>query len=201
MLPASPSPASHRFMFLTRFSIARLLLLGTALLPASLPAADWPRWGGRDDCNMVSEEKGLPESFVPGRKSPQGSGIDMRTTRNVKWVARLGTQTYGTPTVANGRVYIGTNDEDLQDRRIRPTRGGLVMCFDEATGKLLWQLIVPPFQTNPAEFNFDNMGLGVCSSPTVEGDRVYLVTNRCEVVCLDVHGLADGNEGPFSDEG
>ncbi len=188
-------------MFRTRFSIFPLSLVCTALLTTSLHAADWPRWGGRDDCNMMSEEKGLPESFLPGKKSPQGAGIDMRTTQNVKWVARLGTQTYGNPTIANGRIYLGTNDDGLQDPRVHSTRGGLVMCLDEATGKLLWQLIVPRFQTNLPEFNFDNMGLGVCSSPTVDGDRVYLVTNRCEVVCLDVHGLADGNHGPFTDEG
>jgi outer membrane protein assembly factor BamB len=171
----------------------------TALTPLS--AADWPRWGGRDDCNMISTEKGLPESFGPGKKSPQGAGIDMATTRNVKWVARLGTQTYGNPTVAGGRVYVGTNDETLQDSRVRSTRGGLLMCLDEASGRLLWQLIVPKFETNVSSFNFDNMGLGVCSSPTVDGDRVYLVTNRCEIVCLSVRGLADGNEGPFTDEG
>ena len=179
-------------MFLTRFAIFPPLLLCMVLWASGAHAADWPRWGGRDDCNMISAEKGLPESFVPGKKSPQGTGIDMRTTQNVKWVARLGTQTYGNPTIANGRVYLGTNDEDLQDPRVRSTRGGLVMCLDEATGKLLWQLIVPKFQTNLSNFNFDDMGLGVCSSPTVDGDRVYLVTNRCEVVCLDVHGLADG---------
>ena len=45
------------------------------------------------------------------------------------------------------------------------------------------------------------MGLGICSSPTVDGDRVYLVTNRCEVLCLDVHGMANGNDGPLRDEG
>lgn len=164
-------------------------------------AADWPQWGGRGDHNMVSDEKGLPESFVPGKKSPQGTGIDLATTENVKWVARLGTQTYGTPTIAGGRIFLGTNDETLQDSRISSTRGGLVMCLDEATGKLLWQLPVPKFQTNLHAFNFDDMGLGVCSSPTVDGDRAYLVTNRCEVVCLDVYGQANGNDGPYREEG
>ena len=56
-------------------------------------------------------------------------------------------------------------------------------------------------ETNDPNFNFDNIDLGICSSPTVDGDRVYLVTNRCEVVCLDVHGMANGNDGPFTDEG
>jgi outer membrane protein assembly factor BamB len=34
----------------------------------------------------------------------------------------------------------------------------------------------------------------------VEGNRVYLVTNRCEVICLDIDGMANGNDGPFKDE-
>ena len=181
--------------------LLRVAFFALLLSPLSLHAADWPRWGGRDDCNMVSDEKGLPATFTPGKKRPDGSGIDMATTQNVKWVARLGTQTYGNPTIAAGRVYLGTNDEALQDPRVRSTRGGLVMCLDAGTGKLLWQLIVPRFQTNDPTFNFDDMGLGVCSSPTVDGERVYLTTNRCEVVCLNVRGLADGNHGPFCDEG
>jgi hypothetical protein len=31
----------------------------------------------------------------------------------------------------------------------------------------------------------------VSPSPLVEGDRLYYVTNRCELVCLDTKG--DGN--------
>jgi outer membrane protein assembly factor BamB len=171
------------------------------LLPASAGGADWPQWGGHSDRNMISGEKGLPESFKPGKKSPQGAGIDLATTENVKWIARLGTQTYGNPTISGGRVFLGTNDEAFDDPRLHSTRGGAVLCLDEATGKLLWRLAVPRFETNEPTFNFDNMGLGVCSAPTVEGDRVYLVTNRCEVLCLDVHGQAGGNRGPFQAEG
>src|SRR5207249_3088730 len=29
---------------------------------------------------------------------------------------------------------------------------------------------------------------GICSSPVVEGDRLYYVSNRCELVCADVNG-------------
>jgi outer membrane protein assembly factor BamB len=43
--------------------------------------------------------------------------------------------------------------------------------------------------------------LGVCSSPTVDGDRVYVVTNRCELLCLDTNGMANGNDGTFKNEG
>jgi outer membrane protein assembly factor BamB len=34
----------------------------------------------------------------------------------------------------------------------------------------------------------------------VEADRVYIVTNRCEVLCLTTEGLAKKNEGPFTNE-
>jgi outer membrane protein assembly factor BamB len=173
---------------------------GLLLLPA-LMAADWPQWGGRGERNMVSDEKGLPATFDPGRKSPQGGGIDQATTGNVKWVARLGSQTYGTPTVADGRIYVGTNDDGLQDKRLSPTQGGRLMCLDEATGKLLWHLVVPRFDCRPRPVNFDDMNLGLCSSATVEGERVWLVSNRGEVLCLSVRGLAQGNQGPFTDEG
>ena len=167
----------------------------------SLEAADCPRWGGSDACNMVSAETGLPETFEPGRKSPSGGGIDMATTKNVKWVVKLGTQTYGNPTIARGRVFVGTNDEDLDDDRFTSNRGGVVKCLDEATGKLLWQLVVPKRVGMPKGMLFDHLSLGVCSAPTVDGDRVYLVTNRAEVVCLDVLGMANGNDGPLVDEG
>jgi outer membrane protein assembly factor BamB len=150
---------------------------------------------------MVAYEKGLPDFFVPGEKKTNGSGIDLATTRNVKWVARLGSQTYGNPTVANGRVFVGTNDFAIADPKYQSTRGGMVECFDEATGKLLWKLVIPRKETKDPNFNFDNLDLGVCSSPTVDGDRLYLVTNRCEVICLDVRGMANGNNGPVTDEG
>jgi hypothetical protein len=72
------------------------------------------------------------------------------------------------------------------------------MCFDEATGGLLWQLVVPKRSEDPY---FDWPRCGISSPATVEGDRVYLVDNRGAVLCLDARGLANGNDGPFRDEG
>ena len=167
-----------------------------------LTAADWPQWGGHDDRNLVSQEKGLPESFVPGKSLPSGEGIDPATTENVKWVARLGSAAYGNPTVAGSRVFVGTDDLTvIDDPRFKRCRGGLVKCFDEATGKLLWQLVVPERTHLPPGSHFSHQHLGICSSATVEGDRVYVVSSAGEVLCLDVHGQADGNNGPFHDEG
>src|SRR5580698_3663209 len=90
-------------------------------------AADQPQWGQAWSRNMVSEEKGLPDSFDP------------KTGRNVKWSARLGTESYATPIVAGGRVYIGTNNENPRDTN-HVADSGVLMCFSEATGEFLWQL-------------------------------------------------------------
>jgi outer membrane protein assembly factor BamB len=151
---------------------------------AALIAADRPQWGEAWTRNMVSAERGLPESFDP------------ETGRNIRWVAKLGSETHSTPVVAGGRVYIGTNNDQPRDPKRQGDRG-VLMCFDEKDGQLLWQLVVPK-RTDDQYFDWPKSGI---SSPaTVEGDRVYVVDNRGAVLCLDVHGMADGNDGPFRDE-
>jgi len=162
-----------------------LALLLTAILAATTLAADQPQWGRSWSRNMVSDEVNLPESFDP------------ETGENIKWSAPLGSHAYATPVVANGRVFIGANNALPRDPRHQGIRG-VLLCLDEATGKLCWQLVVPKFENT---IYLDWGPGGICSPATVEGDRVYVVTNRAEVVCLDLDGMADGNDGPYRDEG
>lgn len=178
----------------------RALMLASCLcLLGTVRAGDWPQWGGRPCRNMVSYEKHLPASFDPGQHKSGSSQPETSTARNVKWAARLGTETYGNPTISGGKVFVGTNNGAPRDPRLKGDRH-VLMCFEEATGRFLWQLVAPKLR-QVSNFNGDFRGLGVTSSPTVEGDRVYIVTSRCDVLCLDVHGLANGNDGPFTDEG
>jgi outer membrane protein assembly factor BamB len=174
-----------------------LCWLAAALTLGGSPAVgkDWLQWGGGDGRNMVSDEKSLPDSFVPGEKSSAAAGIDLATTKNVKWAVRLGSYVYGNPTVANGRVFVGTDSQTLS-AEVRNSTGacGMVKCLDEATGKLLWQLVVPKRTDLEPGVYFNHQELGVCSSPTVDGDRVYVVTSADEVVCLDVHGQPQSAE-------
>src|SRR5947207_7143935 len=93
-------------------------------------AADQPQWGQAWSRNMVSEERGLPESFDP------------KTGKDIKWSAELGTETHSTPIVARGRVYIGTNNGHPRDSKAQGDRG-VLMCFEEQTGRFLWRLAVP----------------------------------------------------------
>jgi outer membrane protein assembly factor BamB len=163
----------------------RILLLSSIALSVSLlillasdpGVPDWPMWGGTPDRNMVSPMKGIPTSW------------DVASKKNVKWVAQLGSQSYGNPVVAGGQVYAGTNNELVRNPKEGGDRG-VLMCFRESDGKFLWQ------HTNeklPAGRANDWPYQGVCSSPMVEGDLLYYVTNRCELVCLNTHG--DGNGG------
>lgn len=159
-----------------------------AIVASVILAGDQPQWGERFSRNMVSPERGLPESFDP------------KTGQNVKWSVPLGTETYSSPIVAGGRVFIGTNNNRPRDPRHQGDRG-VLLCLDEKTGELCWQLVVPKIHSDPPDPYLDWPNAGICSPPTVEGERVYAVTNRGEVVCLDIHGLANGNDGPFQDEG
>jgi len=156
---------------------------------------DWGMWGGNASRNMVSPEKGIVKKFVAGKIHRKTEIVDMATTKNVKWVCKLGSESYGNPVIANGRVYVGTNNASPRDVRNVGDRG-IVLCLDETSGKMIWQLAVPKLG---AQKESDWEDLGICSSPTIDGDFVYLVTNRCEVVCLDVNGLKNGNQG-YQDE-
>ncbi len=174
-----------------------LILIFLLILNSSAAAQDWPQWGGNDPGrNMYSPAKGLPDKFDPGKLKPGTEEVDLKTTKNVKWAAKLGSQAYGNVTVAGGKVFIGTNNDTPRDPKHQGDRS-ILMCFDEKTGELLWQLVVPKLISGKVN-DWENLGL--LSSPTVEGNRVYLVTSRCEVICLDTEGLANGNDGPFKDE-
>ena len=83
-----------------------LVFFCSGLLPAI--GADQPQWGQAWTRNQVSEERGLPATF------------DVATGRNLKWVAKLGTETHSTPVVANGRVCIGTNNGEPRERLAPP---------------------------------------------------------------------------------
>jgi outer membrane protein assembly factor BamB len=167
--------------------MARLAIFGAALLALALAAraADQPQWGQKFTRNMVSAETGLPDSFDP------------KSGKNIRWRAALGSQSYGTPTVGGGCVLIGTNNANPRDPRQRDDCG-VLLCFDEKDGALRWQLVVPKREADPFQ---DWPRVGMASAPTIEGDRVYTLTNRAEVVCLDLAGMANGNDGPYQDEG
>ncbi|MFA6545106.1 MAG: PQQ-binding-like beta-propeller repeat protein [Limisphaerales bacterium] len=175
-----------------------LPLLTAALLAGGLitQAQDWTQWGGAQHRNMYSAARGLPDKFEPGKLVKGTEKYDPATQKNVKWVAKLGSQSYGNPTIANGRVYVGTNNDSARDKK-HPGDRSILLCLDEKTGEMNWQLVVAKLKSGKVN---DWESLGLLSSPTIDGNRVYVVTSRCEVLCLNVEGMANGNDGPYKDE-
>lgn len=132
----------------------------------------WVMFGGSPSRNMINDEaKGLPVEW------------DISTNENVRWVANLGSKAYGGPIVSGGRVFIGTNNEAPRDPKFKLDMG-VVMSFDEKNGKFLWQML---FSKLPAGRVVDWPKEGICSTPVVEGSRLYFVSNQCKVVCADTN--------------
>ena len=115
----------------------------------------------------------------------------------MKWVAELGSQSYGNPTVGGGVVIIGTNNELMRDGKQAGDRG-VVMAFREATGEFLWQATFEKLSSGRAN---DWPFQGIASSPLILDGVAYFVSNRGQVVAADVDGFHDGsNDGVIKDE-
>jgi outer membrane protein assembly factor BamB len=140
-------------------------------------ALNWTMFGGDATRNMVNTKaKGIASEW------------DTDAGVNIKWSADLGSKAYGGPIVAGGVVLMGTNNQNPRDKKHLDAKGkpidmGVVMAFNEADGKFLWQNAYDKLKAGrvvdwPLE--------GICSNPVVEGPKTYYVSNRCEVVCADL---------------
>ena len=152
---------------------------------SALSAQETAMFGNTPSRNMVSDETGVVADW------------DIASGTNVLWSQPVGSQAYGGPVVANGRVYVGTNNEGRRDPSIEGDRG-VMMAFEATTGNFLWQMVHPKLSAGRVN---DWPLQGICSTAFVEGNRIYYVSNEAHVVCLDAEGFKDGeNDGPFADE-
>jgi len=135
---------------------------------------------GRDGSrNSVSPEKNPPLDW------------DVKTGRNIKWRSALGNDCFSAPVVANGMVWIGTNNGHPREAKSTGV-AGVLMCFRESDGKFLYQRISPR-QNGPTE---KWAWAGITCSPLVEGNRMWFTTTLAEVVCLDIGPLEQGSGIP-----
>jgi len=164
--------------------LAAILVLGH---PQNASAADWPVFGRDETRNSV----------VPQGRGP--TDWDVTSRRNIKWTSTLGSSTFAAPVVGQGRVYIGTNNgAGYLERYPSKVDLGCLLCFRESDGQFVWQYSAEKL---PIGHVHDWPMQGLVSSPLVEKDRLWFVSNRHDVVCLDAQGFRDGeNDGPFVDE-
>src|SRR5262249_24436728 len=138
-------------------------------------ARSWPTFFGSPSRNPVNTvEKNIATEW----------SIEEGAQKNIKWVVTAGSRSYAGPVFADGRIFVGTNNQNPRDPKIKGDKG-VLLCLEEATGNFLWQAI---YDKLPAGRVVDWPLQGICSTPHIDGDRLYLVNNRCEVVCADVHG-------------
>ena len=158
-----------------------------AIAKMKVGSKDWPQWGGSPERNNTPPTGPLPTKF------------DVKTGKNIRWSMSLGSETYGNPVVANNKVFVGTNNGNGYIKRYPATVDlGVLLCFDEKDGKFLWQHSSEKLPTGRVH---DWPNQGICCAPLIDGDRLWYVTSRGEVVCLDIEGFLDGeNDGPFKKE-
>ncbi len=119
--------------------IGSLALMSMVVMFAA--AADWPQWGGSPARNNTPAGKNIPVEWDIGKFDQQSGRWEADSAKNVRWVARLGSTSYGTPVVADGRVFCATNNGAgwLKQYPAKVDLGCL-LCFRQSDGRFEWQL-------------------------------------------------------------
>ena len=144
----------------TRATLFALVALTMTVFPVS--AEDWPEWRGAGRRGVWSEQ-GILETFPAD---------GLRYT----WRAEIG-EGYSGPAVAAGRVFV---TDFVREQGLRGVERAV--CLDERSGKRLWshEWPVDYTGTQPKWAN------GPRATPTVDGERVYVVGGMGRLFCLEV---------------
>ena len=137
------------------------VLLGTGV---PIEADDWPQWRGTDRLGVWTETgivDQLPDPLKITWRVPINSG-------------------YSGPAVADGRVFVSDWAEQPESRTMDGAER--VLALDEQTGKVLWT------RTWPTSYRMlqGSYAIGPRATPTVDGDRVYVVGATGVLSCFDV---------------
>lgn len=132
--------------------------LSLAFLAASLmspqavfaaTAGDWPGWRGPTADGHAAA----------GQKVP----VTWSETQNVVWKAAVRGKGHGSPTVVGNRIYLATADHDTLEQ--------LVVCYDRATGKQVWETVV---HRGKLETKGHRNSSQASSSVAWDGQRLYI---------------------------
>jgi len=119
---------------------------------------------------------------------------DCTTGERVIWRIETGGFN-GFPAVVGGKILLGSNRARPRNPQIKGKHGAM-SCFSTGKGELLWQATHVPLPER-----HQDMPAALFRQPSVEGNRLWYVSNRGELVCLDLAGFHDGkNDGPFKEE-
>jgi outer membrane protein assembly factor BamB len=113
------------------------------------PAKDWPEWRGptRDG------------HAAPGQTPP----VEWNETNNIVWKAQIAGGGHGSPIVVGDRIYLATA------ARAKPNQS--VVCFERATGKLVWQTEVHGGQPEAGK---QSNSSAASSTLACDGERLFI---------------------------
>ncbi len=140
------------------------LIIAVVSMAAAVSADDWPQWRGADRL-AVWHETGIVEEL------PAELEVAWRTP------IRAG---YSGPAVAGGRVFVTDWTEQADSRTLDGTERALAL--DERTGEVLW---THEWETSYRMLTI-SYAIGPRSTPTVDGDRVYILGATGRLFCFDV---------------
>jgi alcohol dehydrogenase (cytochrome c) len=138
------------------FCCLALVLLSAKAFAESPRSFDWPQWQGPDR-NAVSKEHGLLKEWPKGGPP-------------LAWQIKGIGGGYSAPSVAAGRLF-GMSNRGNEE---------VVWALSEVDGKELWATpLGPAFREGPSQ------GIeGPGSTPTVDGQRLYVLGAGGDLVCL-----------------
>ena len=142
--------------------IVAMLLCASA---KPVDAEDWPQWRGANRLGIWHETEIIDRFPDDGLK--------------VSWRVPVKSG-YAGPAVADGRVFVLDWHEDPQSRTLDGTER--VMALDEETGAVLW---THEWKTS-YRMQMVTYAIGPRATPTVDGDRVYVVGSTGRLWCLNV---------------
>jgi outer membrane protein assembly factor BamB len=147
--------------------LARLFLwpsLVCGLARAGTSDHEWPTFRGPER-TAVSPESGLLQQWPEG--GPE-----------LVWETQGAGRGYASLAICDGRIYtLGDGPSTVDDA------DEYLLCFDQATGRPLWQS-----KTGPAWDSGSPSWRGSRSTPTVDGDRLYVLTAYGKLICFDTTG-------------
>lgn len=181
-----------QFAFLATLAIMAAVVAGGWFRDSGSPSKD-----GNNELRNADPSRMLTSTTDEKDWEPPLTGL--KSGQKVLWKADLGSTTMRAPVVAGDQVYVGTNNAHGYLKRYPASVDlGVLLCFRESDGEFLWQHSNEKTRTGREH---DWPFMGVTSRPCVQGDRLWYVTNRAEIVCLDTKGFRDGkNDGVVQDE-
>jgi outer membrane protein assembly factor BamB len=121
----------------------------------------WTQWRGPSGQGIV-EGKGYPNSWSD--------------TENVRWKVQVPGRGHSSPIVWKDRIFLTTAYDGM--RRV-------VVCFNRANGKLLWEAEAPKPQSVERVYGKNSHAT---ATPVTDGERVYALFGNAGLLAVDLSG-------------